>query len=171
MKFYAGIGPRKTPEPIQKIMSSIAAQMYASNWTLRSGHAAGADEAFEVGTPQKQIFLPWEGFRGGRSNGKYMGHLVPSQKQMQIAEDHHPAWHRCNNVVRLLLARNVPIILGETLEDPVKCVITWLPPQYQGGTSHALRIASTWGIPVFNIHLPEDQKALVAFTERTDHET
>ena len=165
---YAGIGPRKTPEPYLSMMTKIAAQLAVSDWILSSGHAAGADEAFEIGTPYKHIFLPWEGYRNGRSDGKTTGVLVPTQKQLEIAERYHPAWHRCSDTVRLLLARNVAIMLGETLETPVEMVVTWMPPGiYQGGTSHALRMASGYGIPVFNIRLPEDQKGLVEYVSRT----
>lgn len=164
MKYYAGIGPRTTPADVQAVMTDIAKQLVPTGWCLRSGHAKGADQAFEKGAVNKQIFLPWEGFNGGYSNGTDMAVLPVSAKQLEIARTHHPAWERCSSGAIQLLARNVPIILGETLDDPVTCVITWLPePGYQGGTIHALRIASTYGVPVFDINQREDQTALCKF--------
>lgn len=164
MKYYAGIGPRKTPQNVQDIMTDIARQLVPTGWCLRSGYANGADRAFGRGATNQNIFLPWEGFNGGWSNGIDKAHLEPSDRQFEIAIQHHPAWDKCSPKARLLLARNVPILLGQDLNDPVECVITWLPTtDYQGGTRHALNIASTWGIPVFDIAIREDQISMCKF--------
>lgn len=154
---YAGIGPRSTPPEVLSVMSSIGTQLASAGWLLRSGHANGADQAFETGCDAvnpalKEIFLPWEGFNQAHSDEQTTGYLEPSAHQVTIAARSHPAWDRCKQGAKLLLARNVPILLGETLSIPVDCVITWLPtPDYQGGTRHALNIASLYGIPVFDI--------------------
>lgn len=151
--YYAGIGPRNTPAYALSIMTDIADQLSPTGWCLRSGHAEGADQAFEAGAKSKQIFLPWEGFNGARSNGNDAAFLEPTNEQIEIAKRHHPNWDACSDGAKLLLCRNVPIILGETLDDPVSCVVTWLPqPDYKGGTRHALNIASTYGVPVFDIN-------------------
>lgn len=164
MKYYAGIGPRKTPTDVQHIMTDIARQLVPTGWCLRSGYANGADRAFGRGAVHQQIFLPWNGYNGATSNGIDKACLEPSKQQLDIAEDSHPAWEKCSPEARVLLARNVPIILGETLDDPVECVITWTPEaNYQGGTAHALRIASNYGVPVFNMRYRDDQTAMCRF--------
>lgn len=166
---YAGIGPRKTPEHIQNLMTDLAEQLSETDWCLRSGHATGADQAFGRGATLAQVFLPWEGYNDARSDNERFGHLEVSEKQYEIARTHHPAWDKCSDGARLLLCRNVPIILGESLEDPAKCVITWTPdPNYRGGTTHALKIASTYGVPVFDVRKPADFEALCVFTEREE---
>lgn len=166
---YAGIGPRKTPPGVCETMTEIASNLSSSGWLLRSGHAHGADQAFEAGAGDMEIYLPWEGFNGARSNGRDTGYLEVTPTQAEIAIRHHPAWDRCSDGAQMLLARNVPIILGQDLDDPVDCVITWLPkPDYKGGTRHALKIASTYGVPVFNIKIPADQEALVAFLNQQE---
>jgi hypothetical protein len=44
-------------------MTSIAEKLYKDEWTLRSGHAQGADRAFELGAKEKSIiYLPWQTF-------------------------------------------------------------------------------------------------------------
>lgn len=164
MKYYAGIGPRKTPADVQSVMTDIARQLVPTGWCLRSGHAEGADQAFERGATNRQIFLPWEGFNNGYSNGRNMAFMEPSPIQWGLAQKYHPAWDRCSPAAQRLLARNVPIILGEFFEDPVTCVITWLPtPTYQGGTRHALNIADDYKIPVFDLNIREDQIELCKF--------
>lgn len=163
MKYYAGIGPRSSPSDVTHSMTSIARQLSPTGWCLRSGNATGADQAFQKGAIHKNIFLPWNGFNGGYTNHQDTVYLPPCDKQIEIAARHHPAWERCSSGAKALLARNVPIILGEHLDDPVEMVITWFPEGYSGGTTHALRIASTYGVPVFNIRELEDQSNMVKF--------
>lgn len=168
---YAGIGPRKTPLRTQHMMSAIAGNLSKSGWLLRSGHAEGADQAFEAQAGAKEIYIPWEGFNGAYSNDRDTGFLEISPVQIEIAIRHHPAWDRCSDGAQMLLCRNVPIILGQDLDDPVDCVITWLPkPDYKGGTRHALNIASTYGVPVFDIREERDQEALTQFLARLESE-
>lgn len=164
MKFYAGIGPRIMPADVRAVMTDIAKQLVPTGWCLRSGHAVGADLAFEQGAVNKQIFLPWEGFNGANSNGTDTAVVPVTAKTVEIAASHHPGWDNCTDGAKRLLCRNVAIILGEALDDPVTCVITWLPePKYQGGTRHALNIASTYGVPVFDLNQREDQIAMTRF--------
>lgn len=160
--YYAGIGPRSTPPEVCQIMTNIAANLSQSGWTLRSGHARGADQAFERGANSKEIYLPWAGF-----NHSTTGIVrTVTEDQWNIAKEHHPAWDSCSHIATMLLCRNVPILLGNSLSRPADCVITWLPEDtYRGGTRHALNIASTWGIPVFDIRKDEDRERLVAFVE------
>lgn len=171
MKYYAGIGPRRTPKDVCDVMTSIARQLVPTGWCLRSGHAEGADQAFEAGAVNKEIFLPWEGFNKAYPNLKDTGVRELDEKQLSIARRHHPAWENCSSGAQRLLARNVPIILGETLDDPVTLVITWLPEGYEGGTMHALRIASTYGVPVFNMYYTEEQTALAKFILNVENRT
>lgn len=74
MKFYAGVGARKTPQYILAFMTTVAKALTERGWVLRSGGADGADSAFEEGAlnaansqhppelPDIEIYLPWPGF-------------------------------------------------------------------------------------------------------------
>ena len=46
---YAGIGSRQTPPNVQNIMRQVAKELEKKGYKLRSGHAKGADLAFEQG--------------------------------------------------------------------------------------------------------------------------
>jgi len=48
-------------------MTKIAQRMSEKGFVLRSGGAKGADEAFENGAGEKEIYLPWRGFRDNPS--------------------------------------------------------------------------------------------------------
>lgn len=142
-KVYAGIGSRETPEHILNQMHAIAVELQARGFTLRSGGAAGADTAFERGAGiRKEIYRP--------------EHVTP--EALALAEKHHPAWHRCSDHAKLLLARNGFQVLGPDLRSPSLFVVCWTKDgKASGGTGQAIRIAEHHGIPVFNLKAKEAQ--------------
>lgn len=170
MKYYAGIGSRLTPAEILMLMTAIAAALRARGWTLRSGHARGADQAFEAGAGEDaEIYLPGPGFeRAVPILGNV--HAFPGLQAMKLAERFHPNWDACSPTARKLLARDGYQLLGPDLDDPVKWVkfvVCWTPKgtrdgRERGGTSQALRIAAAYNIPVFNLQRPEDRARVTA---------
>lgn len=161
---YSGIGSRKTPQNMCLKMTHIASQLEESGWLLRSGHAEGADQAFEIGTRKSEIHLPWEGYENAAHGYPYRV-IRPRPEIQDIARRYHPKWDELSNPVKLLMCRNVTIVLGEDLETHSKMVICWTEGgRLKGGTAHGMKIAYAYDIPVFNIALPEDQIRLCSFT-------
>jgi hypothetical protein len=162
-KLYAGMGSRETPAQALHWMTSIAVQLAETGWKLRSGNARGADQAFQRGAPTsgKEIHLPWNGYNHGMTNNPSYIVPTPTKQMVEIAAAHHPAWDRLTDTVKMFMLRNTSIVLGADLLSPVKMVICWTPgAQLKGGTAHAMRIASTFQIPVFNLASQEDQTRL-----------
>ncbi len=162
---YAGIGSRKTPLYACAMMTNIAEYLGDLGWLLHSGHADGADKAFERGAPraQREIHLPWDGYNNTREGGCYIV-PKPTPEITSIAAEHHPKWDSLSSAVKLLMCRNVTIILGTALDQPATCVIGWTPSgEWIGGTSHGFRIAATYKIPIFNIALEADKSNLLSF--------
>lgn len=143
---YAGIGSRQTPIPVCGNMTRIAYALAGMRYTLRSGHALRADQAFEAGSDEhgygaKEIYTAED----ARAFPLWLEH----------AAKFHPAWDRCDEYARLLHGRNSAIMLGPTLTVPVDFVVCFTTDgQASGGTGQALRIAKAYGIPVFNLHNP-----------------
>lgn len=148
MNYYTGIGSRRTPIPVAVVMTRIALKLAnTGQWTVRSGGAAGADAAFEIGTALSgliEIYRP--------------KHATPTA--LKMAESVHPAWDRCSDYAKQLHARNCFQVLGPNLDSPSKYVICWTPDGAEhgretsidtGGTGQAIRIASLHNIPVFNL--------------------
>jgi hypothetical protein len=160
---YAGIGSRKTPVPMLAVMTNIARELSPTGWQLRSGHADGADKAFERGAVHKEIHLPWPGYNNQDVGGIYVC-PKPSVQICDIAAAHHPKWDELTDAVKLLMCRNVTIVLGLELNTPAKMVICWTPEgRLVGGTAHGIKVAQAFDIPVFNISRNEDQIALCKF--------
>ena len=151
---YAGIGSRATPPNILKTMTLMSEWLASTGWHLASGGADGADNAFANGAPagQRTIHLPWRGYNGldGPDCRLIPGRRIPDF--MQIAAGHHPKWSRCSPAVRKLHARNVAILLGPDLDQPVDAVVAWtIGGEPTGGTGMGIRIAMAHGIPVLNL--------------------
>ena len=167
---YAGIGSRLTPIKFLHVMTDIGNQLGSLGWTLRSGHAGGADIAFEIGARQvegkMEIFLPWSGFNGASRTKEYK---VPdfNGKIMDIAAAHHPRWNILSDGAKKLHARNVCQILGDNFEEPVDMVICWTKDGLKGGgTGQAVRIANSYGIPVFDLALTKDCVGLLKLVNK-----
>ena len=149
-KYYTGIGSRKTPEDICKQMTAIAGILEIEDYILRSGHADGADMAFENGViseDYKEIYLPWKGFNGSTSKL-----YTQSDKAMESVYDYHPYASKLSKPVKKLMARNFHQVLGVDNNTPSDFIIYWTPSiADMGGTGQAIRIATDLGIPTYNL--------------------
>lgn len=160
--YYAGIGSRDTPEPILAMMQDIARRLGLLGYTLRSGGADGADEAFRVGSmghPQ-EIFTPWRGFiKDPEADKKSI--VVTEQlcypQALEMAGQFHPNWPACSQGARKLHARNMMQVMGRDLNTRSEFVVCWTKDgKASGGTGQALRLAAAVNIPVFNLHSKRD---------------
>lgn len=147
---YAGIGSRETPPDVLHYMKGLARNWGLDGMILRSGHARGADTAFEEGCDlaegKKEIFLADDA----------------TPDSMKHAAEFHPNWNRLSPYAKKLHARNSLIVLGRGLNDPVGIIVCWTPKGCKiGGTAQALRIAEHYNITVANLG-----DAIYDFTER-----
>jgi hypothetical protein len=156
---YAGIGSRETPASIMMLMGNIARTLADRGYTLRSGGAPGADQAFEFGTPvmvQMEIYVPWHGFMGRPDTMSKLG--LNYGEARSIAEKFHPRWNYLSESVRKIMTRNTFQVLGPNCHNLSKFIVCWTKDgKASGGTGQALRIADaqTPKIPIYNLYDPE----------------
>ena len=157
LRTYTGIGARATPPELLGVMTRAAFALLKRGYVLRSGHAIGADSAFERGAGSAaQIFLPVPGWRGSPSTF-HAGTLGAELwgRAREIAAVHHPAFAGLSRFVQDLHTRNVFQVLGPAVDSPSEFVLCWTADgEASGGTGQALRIAATHGVPVFNLQRP-----------------
>ena len=152
MKYYTGIGSRETPANIFSIMTQLAHVLDKQGYVLRSGGAEGADSAFEAGSTNKEIYLPWKGFNNNTSN-LYM----VNPEAFTLAKEFHPAWHRLSAGGRKLMARNMHQVTGKDLQTFSNFVICYTPNgALTGGTAQAIKYAKSLEIEVINLGNKED---------------
>lgn len=172
MKYYSGIGSRKTPVEIRSVLTEIAEKLAKKGYVLRSGGAAGADQSFEAGCLNAggamEIFLPWNKYEGktaDQSQYMYTRELDYNSYSIakRLAETYHPTWDTLTNSVKQLHTRNVHIVLGVQCDTPSRFVVCYTEDENYGGTSQALRIARQLEIPVFNLAKDNSVPDLVSF--------
>lgn len=150
---YTGVGSRSTPADTQVRIVSLAVTLRQWGWTLRSGHAAGADQAFERGALDKaHVWLPWRGYE--RDVPLLTPHVrhAPTDLAYEIAERFHPAWGHLTRGARALHARNVHEVLGPKCDNPSRALVCYTPDgTAKGGTGQAIRIARAYDVPVFDL--------------------
>jgi len=153
MKYYTGVGSRKTPVDILDMMTRLALAFAYHGYTLRSGGAYGADQAFEKGSALKEIFYPID-----------IDRSPIALEALALAAKFHPAWNHCSAFAKRLHGRNAFQVLGRNLSVPSEFLICWTPDGCTshatrsittGGTGTAISIASAHGIPVNNLARPE----------------
>jgi len=154
---YAGIGSRETPSEFLHLAAKTAEHLSERGWLLRSGHAPGADQAFEGGCHGiSEIYLPWPKFEADVPFHALMVQDRPLPDAYEIAAHYHPAWNRLKHGAKALHARNVHQVLGKDLDDPVKFVLYWTKGGKEvGGTAQAMRIAHGHEVPVYCLGTPE----------------
>lgn len=178
---YAGIGSRETPHETLEIMCQIGKALADRDWLLRSGGAEGADEAFIMGCESDvidcigeggecEIFLPWPSFQGWDHRGRTPWiYDEPTDEAFDMAAEYHPRWNYLRQGARKLHARNMHIVLGRGLGDPVDLVICWTPgAKVAGGTGQALRVALDLGIPIRNLANESHREVILDALEADD---
>jgi len=175
-RYYAGIGSRETPHDVLNLMTSIAERLENMGYILRSGHARGADRAFELGISNPymaHIYLPWDDYgvkqykddpgmpiRGLRIAKSRKSILEDYEKMVEegIVSPNLPEAHR------LLHGRNYSQIYGMGAEPHSSFVVAWTPDGAEtlrelsrdsGGTGVTIKLAADFGIPVFNLRRPD----------------
>lgn len=162
-RYYAGIGSRVTPPDVLELIERVGRRLAALGFVVRSGHAPGADQAFERGAQGRaQIFLPWPGFECDKP---VIGERFerPTPGAMRVGEQFHPAWPSLSHGGRLLHARNAHQVLGPGLASPASFVLCWTPAgSGSGGTGQALRVARAHGVPAFDLADPDTRSRIAA---------
>ena len=148
-----GIGSRETPNKIMLEMEKIGEYCKNNNITVRSGHADGADWAFEKGAQQRCIaYLPWQNFNSNlKSNARIV--VVPSDdKYYEITKTFHPNVKALSRGALSLMNRNACQVLGLNLDKYTNCIVCWTKDgKLMGGTAQAIKIANFYNIPVYNM--------------------
>jgi hypothetical protein len=167
---YAGIGSRTAPPSILELMILASQRLGLKGWTVRSGRAIGADQAFEHGCDsvkgKKEIFLPWPGFPKEYDYSQpWLFGIIQERPTPEatvivrhlLGQEH---WARLSDGGRKLQSRNAHQVLGANLKTPVDLLICWAPPvdngQVKGGTNTAWRLAQEWNIPCYNLYHQKD---------------
>lgn len=160
---YAGIGARNTPTNIASMMKIIGMCFAIKGYTLNTGAAKGADQAFAEGAisvgGKVNLFLPWPTYeKDWWSKFAKVNIFVFNQKNKKAIDSvfqYHPAAGNLSRSVIALHARNYLIV------RPSKLVICYTKNgDIIGGTGQAMRIALARKIETLNLGKTEHRKKI-----------
>jgi hypothetical protein len=149
-RYYTGIGSRRTPTHILLEMTRVARVLSDATFTLRSGGAVGADQAFQNGSNYNaNIYLPQDLDLNSEE----------SQLCYELLQPHLPFNLRaCKPYTQQLLLRNMQQLFGVVShgEPASRFVICYTPTKNYtsfeaGGTRYAVLVALYYDIPVINM--------------------
>lgn len=140
-------------------------------WGFRTGRARGADERFafgyRLGFGVPQYCVPWDSYNlaevdACRPPAYSLDRLDPAARDRlcDLVRTLHPAGPNLTNGAMRLHARNIIILLGPNLDDPVKAVFA-LPrlSGHLGGTGFGMQLARHYDIPLFDLRKPSEVRA------------
>lgn len=165
-KIYTGVGSRQTPLRQRQFLTSISKRLSATGFHLRSGHADGADKAFERGTNNKTVFTPWKTFNG------FTGKFIPLTDEVYnlasiYYNEYRPKvkWIDMKDSVKKLMARNIYQVIGSDINNPnpsdfLICYadVDSENNRVMGGTGFTVFVAQKFEVPIFNISQIDDLK-------------
>lgn len=153
-KYYAAVGDQTCPSRYYDIITKITRYFESDGYVVRTRGSKGFDEVVDESVERKELFVPWRGFEGRTTNT-----YNPSQDVFDKAAEFHPRWYKLNNRVRRIMASATACVLGPDLKSRSEFVICWTPDAEQGGgTGQSIRVASYYGIPVFDLAgMPYDE--------------
>jgi hypothetical protein len=135
-------------------MEETGAKLVEAGYTVVSGNAPGADQAWarggnRVDPSRVELCLPWEGFESVAIHGRNIVRVIKPADERYFAavKNTHPAFGHLTVAALNLHARNAMIVDGAHL------VLGSLNPLKRngGGTGGAFRVAQRWGIVTKNV--------------------
>jgi hypothetical protein len=137
------------------------AKLLSKSYILRSGHAEGADQAFEAGADLAEVWLPWKSFNSHIKNPAHIYRVITSSdKEAYNSLKFHPSGNKLKESICALMARNYRQIIGQDVPNS-EFVICWTSDgKDSGGTGQAIRIATAHNIPVYNLFYKESYEKI-----------
>jgi hypothetical protein len=150
------VGSRKTPECFLRMFEEFGNYIRHKGYWARSGHASGADYAFEKGAKENCIvYLPWQGFNDklpivGHVRYNYKPEV--EERALDAVLSHEPYVAKLSDAIKKIKCRNVYQLVGEKLNSPSDLVVCWtLRGEPVGGTGLVIKMARQAEIPIINL--------------------
>jgi len=168
-KPYAATGNDGFPPEIEQKFKDLALRLEALGYTARVGGMKGVEEIVEKTVKKHELHLPWRGFNEKESRFTYN-----SERAFSVARMYHPTFDTMAKGVQAFLAKNARLILGDKLTSPVLFLLCWTEDGADsirnktartGFTGHPIAIASSLGIPVFNMGKPDTEQRFNFYLE------
>jgi hypothetical protein len=163
-KPYVITGNKEAPDHILQAMKGIVEDLEQQGFTMRSGGMEGPEDYVEKVATKKEIHLPWKGFNDKESPFSF---TTPAAKE--LAGKYHSGFDGLKPAIQTFLAKNVKMLMGKDLKSPALFMVVWTEDGAEtlqeksvksGNTGHAIAVACSLPIPVFNLAKPDGERRL-----------
>lgn len=168
-KAYVGTGNRDTPEDVLSKMQELSKFLSQFGYTLRSSAMDGPPLAFESGTKDIELHLPWKDFNGRQSKSYFNSDEIKT-----IAKLFQPTFDGLKPAIQAFLCTNVRLLLGKDLKSRAMFALIWSVDgaektsectQTTGSMGHVIKVATAMKIPVFNLGRQDTEQRLKRYLE------
>lgn len=166
-----GIGSRKTPPEVLEEMRKVGQWCREQGHTLRSGHAEGADQAFEEGAQERCIaYTPWEGFEEDFKSKAVIFPVQdlepPARKKAKRTLRLHPSsknkHQNLGGAFNNIMIRNALQVMGEDMKTPSDAVVYWA----LASALQAVRVALHFHVPLVDMRKFTTAEMVIGKLER-----
>lgn len=149
----------------------IAKKLEAEGYTLRLTVNSDVDELLMKEISKHELILPWKGFAEKESRFTWN-----SDRAKAVAKQFFPTYDAMKLPVQGFLARNARLIMGDKMNSPALFFVTWTEDGAEsakektartGFSGHPIAIASSIGIPIYNLHREDAESRLTIHIEST----
>jgi len=152
-------GDDAIPPEIEKKFVDISKILMAKGFMLRynGDQEPFINQVLDIDLARVEMYLPWKSFNTSITPKMKR----PNEKAYHVAAYYHKAFKKLPNPVRAILARDVHVILGENVDNPIKLMLCYSPDGAEtikqidykktGNISFSISICDVLGIPVFNL--------------------
>lgn len=172
---YAVAANPDIPEHISQQIVEFAKRLDQMGYTARLGGSdKGIDQMVEDVVAKKELILPWRNFAGKDSKFTFT-----TDRAKAVAKAFHTVYETMSDVVKLFLARNARMVMGDKMVSPALFILCWSEDGVEtqrektsrtGNIGHLVSIASGAGIQVFNMGRPGSAERLNLYLEERRNE-
>jgi hypothetical protein len=167
---YAVTGNPNPPEQIIARFENVAKRLDQMGFTARTRGFEGIEDAVEKVVKKVELLLPWRDFNQKESKTTWT-----KERAYSVAKMFHPGYDALKKSVQTFLAANARILLGDSMAAPALFLLVWSEDgcndirrksQQTSFAAHSIAIASSLGIPIYNLQNPDDERKLYAYLDQ-----
>ena len=181
-KYFAIVqykGTDGVPDDVLDKMLSISKVLMKSGFMLRfNGETEGFNtKILDIDIARVETYLPWKTFN--KDNISLTPKMVrPNEDAYHTAAYYHKKFKELPNSARAILARDVHVLLGENVKNPIKLLLCYSSDgaesikeinfKVTGYIGFSIMICDAMGIPVFNLGKKDAVSRLVEYIKTLD---
>lgn len=177
MTFYrpvAVFGNKDFPERLVPVLERMLEKLNKFGYTARCSGRDAIDAVVERNPIKKEVHLPWKNF-----NEKNSPFTFTSDRARAVAKQFFPMYDGVKLGVQTFLATNVRVLMGKNVVSPALFAICWTEDGVEsakektsrtGFSGHPIAVASSLGIPIFNLEKPDAEQRFNFYLESVNNE-